>query len=305
MSRQEQRTKAAAPDLPHPPSSKPLLSLFRAFIGPAFVVGGWSLIPTSFITGVIVVYLGLVLSLAECVLEAELLRKPYQLQLCLIGVVVFVFVAFTIGVVSVSAPLRLGAFTNDLDYLASAAPTPGNIQWSPIYTELDLYVINATDNNYDDVELWVKPNEPVAAIAQSGTLADVSFENWWGYSGWITIDNVGIPWVLYATDAGYKVHCRRIPRHSSLQIVMAIAHFNKAHPKTDKTGTAFTIPPEEGLFDTVLNSSNGEPSNYWYGLAKNLTKFGSKARATNVSITGSFTAVSRQRSVNREIVPLR
>lgn len=81
-----------------PPSSS-LLGAVRAFVGPAFIIGGWQLTPISHSIGVLIVYIGFGLCLAECIWEPVLLAKPYQLQVALIGVVFTLAGAFTIGFV--------------------------------------------------------------------------------------------------------------------------------------------------------------------------------------------------------------
>lgn len=77
-------------------------------------------------------------------------------------------------------------------------------------------VINPSDGNYDNVDLWVKPDLPVAAIGQIGNLSDVSFEDKFAFREELTVDDVTdkirLPnMVFVATDAGYKVHCPHIP----------------------------------------------------------------------------------------------
>jgi hypothetical protein len=77
-----------------------LLTFCRAFIGPAFVIGGWQLIGTSYVTSVALVYVGFVLCLLECMYEPFLLRGSYVLQVILIGMVFGFADLFAINLVS-------------------------------------------------------------------------------------------------------------------------------------------------------------------------------------------------------------
>src|SRR5438093_3483405 len=69
VSRKHQGTSANQPGL---------LSVLRSLAGPAFVIGGWQLMSTSYVVGVSLVYLGFVICLAEIIWEPLFLRKPYQ-----------------------------------------------------------------------------------------------------------------------------------------------------------------------------------------------------------------------------------
>jgi hypothetical protein len=70
-------------------ASSDLLFIVRAFIGPTFVIGGWGLVPVSFIAGICIVYVGFAICLVECIWEPALIRGSYQRQVVFIGVIMF------------------------------------------------------------------------------------------------------------------------------------------------------------------------------------------------------------------------
>lgn len=280
-----------------------LLSLVRAFFAPAFVIGGWQLMATSSFWGLTVVYLGFAFCLAECIWEPALIRKAYQLQICLIGIVIFLTTAFTIGVALVFAPLNLQALAWKSDFAGSA---PGGIAWRPVFVGLDLIVSNPTDGNYDNIDLWVRPDYPVAQIAQLSNLSEVSFEDKLGFTSRVTIEDVsakvGAPMVFLATDAGYKVHCARIPPNSSLRIVMAVVDIKKTQPSDPKK--PISIPSNVSIDDFFLEytlDTKGDKSTYWFGSPKNLSAYAPGAKPKQLVVSGAYTASSRRRTTKQNL----
>ena len=73
---------------------------------------------------------------------------------------------------------RLNIFTVATNKEYAPGTVIGGIVWRPVYTELDLIVNNPTDGNYDDVNILVRPDYPVAKIAQLSNLSDVCNHCW-------------------------------------------------------------------------------------------------------------------------------
>ena len=84
-----------------------------------------------------------------------------------------------------------------------------NIAWRPAFTELRVDIANPTDTPYEDVDLLIRPTDPVAQIAQISQLPNVSFEDKDSeYDRLMHINNLTgiasiVPLALLATDSGY------------------------------------------------------------------------------------------------------
>ena len=135
-----------------------LVTLCRAFVGPAFVIGGWQLIPLSYVVGVLIVYAGFALCLAECIWEPALLARPYQLQIALIGVVFALGAAFSISVVLVLAPLTFDSYAMRKATHADGTDVEG-IHWDSRFTELRVAVTNPTDDDYRNLDVVIQPDK--------------------------------------------------------------------------------------------------------------------------------------------------
>ena len=182
--------------------------------------------PQFFWLSVSLVYGGLLLFGIDLYFEPEFKRRSKWIGeiviLCFIGV-------FSVKYVFVSAPINVLYVFSAQEYV-SGVPING-IAWRPVFSELDVIVNNPTDDNYDDVNILIRPDHPIATIKQLSNLADVSFEDYFGVTDTIMIQEVGkpaTPMTLLATNAGYKVHCGRIPPKSSLRLVMALVDFKPA-----------------------------------------------------------------------------
>jgi hypothetical protein len=280
------------PHLPDQPAPHPIVSFVRALVGPAIVITGWQLMATSCAWGAAIVYFGFLLSLAEWIWEPALLQRPYQIQIALIGIVFSLAAAFTIGVASAPAPVKFKSFETNIDY--TGANAPAGITWNPFFTELDFIVTNPTDENYDNVDLLVRPDFPIAKIAQMSNLQGVSFEDRYGVNMRAKIEEIGkqspVPVEFLATDAGYKVHCGSIPPNSSLSLVMAIVDFKKALPPDPSKPVV--IPSGEDLshFTIPVTIKNNDGTfTYWFGRV-NERRYLPKPTPTKVYVEISYTA---------------
>ena len=260
---------------------------------------------TSYAAGLGVVYCGFALCLAECIWEPALLRRPYQLQIVSIGIVISLATVFTTGVVFVPAPLNFQSLASKSDYAPGTAPA--GIAWRSVFVELDFIATNPTDSNYDNIDLWVRPDYPVAQIAQLSNLTDVSFEDKLGVISRVTIEDlsakVGAPMVFLATDAGYKVHCGHIPPNSSLRIIMAVVDVKKSQPTDPKK--PITIPSDVSIDDFSVEEildTKGDKSTYWFGSPKNLSVYAPGAKPKRITVSGFYTASNRRRSIKQDLV---
>jgi hypothetical protein len=303
----EETSSKTTPKKPRKRKAKlpPALVWCRSISLISILAGGFGMMrPQFFWFSVSFVYVGLFLVSVDLYFEPDLTPRFKAVGE---SVVMAGLIGFSHWFVFVSAPLNFSSLASNINY--SNGATPGGIAWRPFFTELDLMVSNPTDGNYDDVDIWIRPDSPVAAIAQLSNLSDVSFEDYYGATSRVTAEdlstNVAVPLVFLATDAGYKVHCGRIPPKSSLRIVMAVVDIKKSKPQVPQA--PITVPRDispDDFFVVWSFDTKGDKSFYWYGSAKNTSIFAPRAEPKKVTIKGSFTATNRRRSVNHETIVL-
>src|SRR5205823_1319749 len=79
-------------------------------------------------------------------------------------VIILLGAAFSLGIVFVKAPLEISTLVTDADY--PRGTKIANIEWRPEFTELEVWVTNSSDKNYDDLSLLIRPTFPIVAISQ-------------------------------------------------------------------------------------------------------------------------------------------
>jgi hypothetical protein len=197
----------------------------RAFVGPAFVIGGWQIMSFSNVAGLVIVYFGFLLCLAECTWEPELLRRPYQLQIVLIGAAFALVAMFTILVVGVQAPLEIFATGNNAEY--PSGELVGDIAWNTKFYPLRISINNPSTHDYNDVDFVIRPDKPITKITQISGFCRIHFEDNLpttedlaviSTSGGVT----ALSPALLAADSGYRARCDTLPAHSAVEIVAAV-----------------------------------------------------------------------------------
>jgi hypothetical protein len=293
-----------------PTESQPeVLRIVRALTGLAFIIGGWQLMSASFAAGVCVVYFGCVLCFAEVIWEPWLLHhKHWQWQVACIGVILLFVDWFSISVVLVNAPIDVMAL--------SMGPVrnlnPGGIDWKPSYSELDVVLANQTEMTYENLDVLIRPDAPVANIAQIGKLAGVSFADRYGLIGNISVTNEQTHEILkasiLATDAGYSVHCKEIPAHQSLNLVLAIVRMKINSPSSGSVpqNGLITVPlsvqPQDLFFtQPIPDKVEGKTFYYWLGSKDNTTVFEPDATAKTVTVRGAYIGAHRSRNIDQNV----
>jgi hypothetical protein len=277
------------------------LSIVRVLVGPGLIIAGVGIIPSSYGLGVVILYFGFVIALAESVYEPMILRLDHRIQIGLIGVTVFFCVLLSVSLVFVNAPISFSALLlPDTDY--SPGVGPGNIAWHSFYTELDLIVTNPSEENYDNIDILVRPDYPVAAIGQLSDLSDVSFEDEFGVRNEITMEDGSTHTRLgnmafIGTDAGYKVHCGHIPPNNSLKIVMAVVDLKYSHPNNHKSSP---LTPNDVTLRQRFTNADGTFT-YWFGSPANPDLYLPKAQPKKIAVSGAYTASNRRRKLKEEV----
>lgn len=216
-----------APKAKKKPKLHPIIKWLRT-AGIAAELFGWGglLLTGWFWPGVAFIYAGFLLLGIEACLEPEL-RGFVRWKIGIVVALIAFSAAFSWGIVFVRAPLEISAFVTDAEY------PPGSkiagIAWRPEFTELQMWVKNPSERNYDDVSVLIRPRSPIAAIAQLSNVPNVSFEDKNGFNSRFmdinptTRTKTAIPLVLLATDAGYRMRCPHLPAGTPIQIVIALA----------------------------------------------------------------------------------
>jgi hypothetical protein len=185
----------------------------------SLVLAGW------FWPAVVLIYGSLGLGAADLWLEPDLQTKVIW-KLGMSAVILGFASLFTFGFVLVAAPLPISDIATNGEYPADHKI--GDIAWRKEFTELDIGIENPTSRAYEDVNLVIRPDNPVAAVTQIGKTCDASIEDADGVMVREGLkpavgDSRMNPLVLVATDAGYRIRCAHLPANSILKIVMAIS----------------------------------------------------------------------------------
>jgi hypothetical protein len=189
------------------------------------------------------------------------------------------------------------------------------IPWQPYYTQLDVIINNPTDASYEDVNVLIRPDYPVARIVQMSNLSDVSFEDKMGLTMRMMIEQGPLyadgtsgpfgpasPYVFIATNAGYKVHCGRIPPDSSLRLVMAlvdIKKFGKSIPYKPNMVIPMSELPKESDFPAEIEFNTGET--YWYVIPGVRNFFTPRPPPKKLTIEGSYIADNKRQRIKQEV----
>jgi hypothetical protein len=263
----------------------------------ALFLGGIGVMPFYFWVGVGLVYLGCALGLVDIIFDPQFRQRP-KLAITVGSAILALAVGFSLGFVFVNAPLGLSGIATNAEYPDNTVIS--GIVWRPEFTELDFIIENSTSRPYDDLDLLIRPNFPVAAIAQSSDLSGVRIEDHYTMlSRQILKDASGKgkanPLVLAATDSGYKVRCEHLPAKSTLRLVIAIAEIKwNPNPPAQR--------PDFGLFDPdyILRYKFDDFSTYWYAHAGS-NIYTPRVSPDWVKVDGEYNVLYRTRTVSEKI----
>jgi hypothetical protein len=256
----------------------------------------------SNVAGLLIVYAGFCLCLAECIWEPELLRRPYQLQVTLIGIVFSLIVVFTIFVVGVATPLGFHVTGNSADYATGVSI--GNIPWLPNYSPLKLLIINSSEHDYEKLDFIIKPDKPIAKITQLSGFCHLQFEDAIPMTTDMEIFHEGSAQVLFpiliATDGGYRMRCDVLPAKSSIEVVAALVTIDEKR-----------LPPPPTMIEDVIREPLTEGSsnhvNHWFTDERNPNiatgkVFLEKPIPGIVWVYGTFRCLNRMRGKTEKLV---
>ena len=279
--------------------TRAILTYFRAAgIGSFFFGLGTLFVAGWYWVGVGLIYATFLLIAADLWFEPtlNLLWRVLGILVVCLGIIAFSFVF-----VFVSAELPVAAYMTDGEY-ADGTDISG-IAWKTQFTEVDVQFTNDTDRVYEDLNIVVRPTEAIAAIAQSTNVPGVSFEDKNNLTErMVDIDlqtgaKRAISLDLLATDAGYRMRCPRLPSHTVLRIVLALADI-----KWDPD------PPSGRPIQEVIREPNyvqrmkaDDFSTYWLG-HKYGTVYASRPTSSEwLKVDGEYTVLQRRRALSTKI----
>jgi hypothetical protein len=205
------------------------------------------------------------------------------------------------------APFHVLASIRSGDY--PSGTVIADIKWIPEFTELRVALVNPTDMDYERVDLFLDPDESIAKIGQASAVAGVSFigdvtkeESDIGgvYAMFPEIQAkdqsgrvINIP-VVQILAPRYRVKCQTIAKKSSVQLTLAIAKL-----RNDPDVHTFSIAPAKYDGDTSLSPtifvSRDDASRVTF----------ERIRPTKIRIQGTYTAASRERSIDETVMIIR
>jgi hypothetical protein len=227
------------------------------------------------------------------------LQHEKLLRIVFIGLLFLGAAAFSSAFVFVAAPLDVSGLVTDGEYPLGSVIS--GIPWRPEFTELIIDIVNPTDRAYEDLNIVIRPTEPVVAVEQITTVPGVSFEDKNGFiSHVLDIPPYGtskvVPLDLLATDAGYRMRCSHLPAHSALKVEMALADIKwNPSPKTN-------APIEETVrqSDYVMRIKFDDFSSYWKG-HKDADVYTPRPSIEWFKVEGNYTAMQRERSISEKV----
>jgi hypothetical protein len=295
----QSKKKAPPPPPSHPtrPRQHPFVTWIRS-VGAAGIFLGFSSIIFLgwFWAGVVLVYAALLVILVDLWFQEKLPRKW---KIVGSAIVLAGAAAFSWKIVLVQAPLEVAALVTKAEYPPGA--TIYGVPWKKEFTDLEMRVINPSDHDYDDINLLIRPTEPIASIQQVVTnVSGVYFTDQHNLGEVKAADlkpfgrALAVPLTLLATDAGYVMHCPRLPGRTSIQILIALADI-KWDPPPDTTPEDWTTDK-----DYVLRVKMDDFSTYWYGHADGNVYVG-HPNPQWIKVEGEYTGGFRTRDISQKL----
>ena len=285
----------------HIPDLRPIIRWVRA-AGIAAEVFGWAalMVADYFWTGVTLIYLGFLLLILDLWFDPELSKKiisKFAVSFALLVAATF----FTRAVVLADAPLEVTAIPTNADYPPDTKIA--GINFRPEFTELQVIINNPTGRNYTDLNVVIRPSEPVAFITQSTNVPNVTFEDKNGFSVRMMAATSSaakaIPLSLLATDAGYRVRCPSLPAHSHITVEMALGDIKFGIDSDRIAKLPLVDQPNDKNF--ILRVKFDDFSTYWMGHQDGDVYITVRPKPQFVTIEGDYTAIWRNRSFSQKL----
>jgi hypothetical protein len=189
-------------------------------------------------------------------------------------------------------------------FLDSPYPSGTNIagfSWRSEFSQLDIMITNPSKTTtYEELNIILKPDQPVAAIVQSSGCPNIIIEA--NHNPTLhqklqesaTGKQMANPLVLVATNGGYRIRCGSLSPERSIKITMAVAGI-KWNPKPP-------ISNDSGIFDSdyALKVSISDGSSLWYG-HQNGDVYETSTPVKILNVNGTFIAGVKNQNILLDI----
>jgi hypothetical protein len=187
-------------------------------------------------------------------------RFKRWLRLCCMSMVIGAVAGFTFGIVLKPAPIIVGAEMRLEPY--AEGTLLGGIKWSPDLRDLRVTIENPSNDDYEDVDVTVRPDFPdipIISIGQVSNIPGVTFittelQAWQPSTGppMVKFDSttghtLGDSWGFstHSTDGAhstplqpfpnhYRFRCEKLPHRETLELTIAIAAKDMPKEKISK-----------------------------------------------------------------------
>ncbi len=187
--------------------------------------------------------------------------------------------------------MTVGALASDADY--PTGTDIAGVPWNARLSELRVWLKNGSANDYEDLNVLIKPDQPVVAVVQTTPWPDVTLVDQGIMSFYLARIGPSAkeahPTKMLATSVGFRLRCPRLPRKSGLDLVFVIGA-----PLGDK-----------GI---LAKMKGGE--RYWFRRTTDerwsfADYFGPKVVAADVLVEGEYTASKRAVKIATHVAPER
>ncbi len=253
-----------------------------------------TLLPEAFLYLVLFVYVAIPLWAAERFFEL----REYSQGLRVIPLVVGLTLAGIFSQQFVFARLPLSAYVWSTGGAYQAGSVVNGIQWNAKFNDIHVVLSNDSDHDYAQVDLLVRPRQPVVAAALvtafpvasiSRVLPMTSFDLQLFHQA--TGTRTDIPFEWFASTTGYRLHCDYLPQHSRIELLMALARINQKVVDLD----AVHIAGPWGF------GRNGQLWWRWQNFALYDDVFSSRPSDLRVKIKGQYVAFYRRNHLKETV----
>jgi hypothetical protein len=242
------------------------------------------------------IYVAVIIGTADLFLETRASGRYAKIAILTGGMLLIVIISWRFVVVRL--PLTIAAYSGDVDYVAGEVEN--GIQWSPKYTDLKLSISNTTAYDYSQLDLLIKPKDPVVAVALLPDSRPASIVRQTPITNFdlqlyrpSANRRFAIPTTCWASTGGFRLHADLLPSDSHITVVLAIADIDNG--KTENS-------------DYYMGPWKVGQDKFWYRWENHPVTddlFWPRPTPKAVSITGSYVAFYRRKHVNETIGVLR
>jgi hypothetical protein len=275
-------------------ASAPSIIKFLRFVGIALIVGGFGVMvaPTLYWYGMPAVQVGFAALVAELYTDTTFRKKHFAVGVVLALVCLCSWVVFNYRFVFIAGQMKPSAAAMMKGNYPSGTEI-GSIKWDNRLTDMRVVISNPTDDDYQQVDVTIRPDVPVySADKLSGPsncdLQKIPGPPVFGFAtaqgGKTTVtwnkdldeiqDNVGDPFSVVLSGAGYRLTCDKFPSHSAIKLVFALGRVDQKfelHQHSLGSGDMMTVEEIAGA-KTPFDMFGPRPYPSWALLHEKYTR---------------------------------